>query len=279
MKLGSVDALRVAALMGRLAAAGRPINTPRRGRPLAGAGHLHYAATAGGPCRSGCARSRWRVERRRAHSQRKTAAARPRPRSKRVRRGAWRPRSPLWRRRSLVSRSTSSAGRARSSSTRMSFDGLYPASTPRRSFGRCGSPLGRSYPCWSSAACQQDPARAPAGPYPPPYQGVRRAKVDTRRSAGLPFDAAGHRARGPGACAPTVQVPSPRPDARASARATAANCGAPVLVNSVRPRLPDYPIVIEAASSRDHVVALGQALGARLAEERVPNSLYLCGPM
>jgi hypothetical protein len=71
------------------------------------------------------------------------------------------------------------------------------------------------------------------------------------------------------------RVPSLKPDARASARATAAACGCPVLVSGWRARLPDYPIIVEALSSRDHVVALARSLAARITTENVPHALYL----
>src|SRR5262249_17504250 len=69
-------------------------------------------------------------------------------------------------------------------------------------------------------------------------------------------------------------IASLRPDARASARATAAASGCPVLVPGRRPRLPDYPIVVEALSSRDHVVTLARDLSLRLDEENIPHALY-----
>src|SRR5258705_11198249 len=73
------------------------------------------------------------------------------------------------------------------------------------------------------------------------------------------------------------RIPSLGPDAHASARATAAANGCPVFVAGWRPRLPDYPIAVEALSSHDHVVALARALAGRLDDESVPHTLYFFG--
>ena len=66
-------------------------------------------------------------------------------------------------------------------------------------------------------------------------------------------------------------------DPKASIRATIAACGQPRLVLGVRPVLPAYPIVIEALSSRDHLVDIAQQLAARLREEAIDHTLFYCG--
>jgi hypothetical protein len=73
------------------------------------------------------------------------------------------------------------------------------------------------------------------------------------------------------------RVPSLQVDARASARATVSASGRPVLVPGWRPRLPEYPILVEALSSHDHVVALARSLAARMTVENVPHTLYMFG--
>ena len=63
-------------------------------------------------------------------------------------------------------------------------------------------------------------------------------------------------------------------DARRSVRATLAAAGRPVLLAERRPRLPDYPIMVEELSAADHVAALARALLVRLRGERVGATLY-----
>jgi len=70
------------------------------------------------------------------------------------------------------------------------------------------------------------------------------------------------------------RVASLMPDATATVHATIAASGYFTLVTGWRPRLPEYPILIEALSARDHVVALGRALSARLKDESVEHTLY-----
>ncbi|MFO1036163.1 MAG: hypothetical protein U1E45_04895 [Geminicoccaceae bacterium] len=69
-------------------------------------------------------------------------------------------------------------------------------------------------------------------------------------------------------------VPSTRLDVAATAHATAAAGGYLVPVMGHRPRLPDYPIVVESASAADHVMALAKGLAARLVEGQVHCALY-----
>jgi hypothetical protein len=71
------------------------------------------------------------------------------------------------------------------------------------------------------------------------------------------------------------KIASLRVDARASAHATARAAGRPVLVTGSRPRLPDYPIIVEQLAARDHLPVLARAFAGRLSSEGVPNALYL----
>ncbi len=66
-------------------------------------------------------------------------------------------------------------------------------------------------------------------------------------------------------------------DAKSSVSATIAASGRPVLVSRWRPTLPEYPIVVEAASTRDHLVELGRSLSRRLREENVDHALFFSG--
>jgi len=73
------------------------------------------------------------------------------------------------------------------------------------------------------------------------------------------------------------KIESRQIDAAASVKATVAACGRTLLVRRWRPTLPAYPIVVEAASSRDHVADLARALSRRLLAENVEHSLYFSG--
>jgi hypothetical protein len=70
------------------------------------------------------------------------------------------------------------------------------------------------------------------------------------------------------------QVLTNRLDVPRSLRATIAAGGRPVLVQAMAPRLPDYPILIEQLSGKDHLAALGQAIADRLKSEGVALATY-----
>ncbi len=65
-----------------------------------------------------------------------------------------------------------------------------------------------------------------------------------------------------------------RPDATASARATAHCGGYPTLVAGWTYRLPEYPVVVESLARRDHVASVARALVTRLSRENVPSAIY-----
>ena len=67
---------------------------------------------------------------------------------------------------------------------------------------------------------------------------------------------------------------SPNYDFPQSVRATSNAGGYPTLVREMRPLLPEYPIIIEQLSGKDHVAALGRALAQRLSAERVAATTY-----
>gem|GEM_PF-2518570 len=64
------------------------------------------------------------------------------------------------------------------------------------------------------------------------------------------------------------------PDVCASVRATAKAGGFPRLLFGNRARLPDYPVLVETRSGRDHLPEIAMAIGERLTKEGVPYSLY-----
>jgi hypothetical protein len=70
------------------------------------------------------------------------------------------------------------------------------------------------------------------------------------------------------------QVPTDQLDVVRSLRATIAAGGRPVIVYGSRPRLPDYPILVEQLTGKDHLAALGIAISARLASERLAFAVY-----
>lgn len=63
-------------------------------------------------------------------------------------------------------------------------------------------------------------------------------------------------------------------DLRRSIKATVAAAGYPVIAYADKPRLPEYPILVEELSQKDHLAALGHALAARFREERLASALY-----
>jgi len=69
-------------------------------------------------------------------------------------------------------------------------------------------------------------------------------------------------------------VPTDQLDVVRSLRATIAAGGRPVIVYGTRPRLPDYPILVEQLTGKDHLAALGTAISARLASERLAFAVY-----
>jgi MFS family permease len=109
-----------------------------------------------------------------------------------------------------------------------------------------------------------------------PYEGLAQATLRPSGTSLEPFGGEGLSQALQGMRAHR-RIPSLKPDATASARATAAASGHLVLVPGWRPRLPEYPIVVEALSTRDHVVALARAFSVRLEEEGVEHALYLFG--
>jgi HSP20 family molecular chaperone IbpA len=70
------------------------------------------------------------------------------------------------------------------------------------------------------------------------------------------------------------QMPTDRLDVPRSLRATIAAGGRPVFLFGTAPRLPDYPILIEQLTGKDHLTALGRAITARLENERVAFAAY-----
>lgn len=69
-------------------------------------------------------------------------------------------------------------------------------------------------------------------------------------------------------------APSSSYDFRQSVVATAKAGGYLTLVPERRPALPEYPLIIEQLSGKDHVAALGRALAERLTAERVAATAY-----
>jgi hypothetical protein len=70
------------------------------------------------------------------------------------------------------------------------------------------------------------------------------------------------------------QVPTNRLDVPRCLRATIAAGGRPILVQGMARRLPDYPILIEQLSGKDHLAALGRAIADRLKSEDVAVATY-----
>ncbi|CAL77011.1 hypothetical protein; putative membrane protein [Bradyrhizobium sp. ORS 278] len=70
-------------------------------------------------------------------------------------------------------------------------------------------------------------------------------------------------------------APSAGYDFAQSACATAKAGGFLTLVQDLRPMLPEYPVLIEQLSGKDHVAALGRALAARLTAERLAATVYV----
>jgi len=68
---------------------------------------------------------------------------------------------------------------------------------------------------------------------------------------------------------------SRRIDVRASAAATRRAAGRPVFVHARKPRLPDYPLLLDAQSPGDHLTVLGRSIAARLRREGVHHVPYL----
>jgi hypothetical protein len=73
------------------------------------------------------------------------------------------------------------------------------------------------------------------------------------------------------------QVPAGVIDVRASVRATVAAAGRPILISGRKAKTPDYPVLVETVSARDHTAAMARLVSARLAEESVFHKLYMFG--
>lgn len=66
-----------------------------------------------------------------------------------------------------------------------------------------------------------------------------------------------------------LRVAGQRIDIRQTVRATIRAGGLPVVVRNTRPEVPEYSLLLEADSPRDHLTVVGRAIAQRFAEEKL----------